>query len=179
MNTVATAWTLWIITAAVAGFLLSGIIHAIAFIVRRMKTEVLLADEEGGRDYLGPLRIINGQFVHGKGDAEKRYPIKEASRRMTQRGPLYIITRQKGVNLTVPTKDDIEQSLAAGERAYFDICDPLLLAKVTKNRTVQETLEGQNPNEDWKKTAIPWIAGLAGVVVIVLGIVAGVAVGGA
>lgn len=177
MNTLASAWTLWIVTAIIAGLLLEGIIRAISFIIRRTKTEVLLVDEEGGRDHLGPLRIDNGQFVAGKGDTEKRYPIKDASRRMTQRGPLYIITRQKGVNLTVPTMDDIEHALVDGEKPFFEVCDPLLLAKVIKNRTTQETLEGQNPNEDWKKSAIPWIAGLAGVTIVVLGIVAGVAVG--
>jgi hypothetical protein len=158
-----------------SGLLLELIIRAVGVLWNKTRPWAFLPDEEGGPGFLGPLTVKRGQLVHGKGDNEKRYPMLAGSRVQTNKGTLYVITRQKGVNLRVPTIEEIRDTLTEGEKqAYFDVCDPLLLANVMKTRTTQETLEGQMVEDSWKKMAIIPLTIVAGLAIIVIGILAGV-----
>lgn len=178
------------LVAAFTGILTSLIIWVIKALVTKLKPRALLLDEEGAPGWFGHAKLTpRGELHIGKGDNKRVYPVTAQSRILTNAGPIYVIGRQTGTNfappkgssraqsLGVPTKADIEGLVEPGLRAKWRVCDPFLLARVIAARTTAETLEGQERGEHPLKAAIIPAAILVGLVVIVLGVVAGVAVG--
>lgn len=177
MNPVTTAWILFAVVGAICGVLLDLTVMMIRAAINKTKPWLVALDEEGGVSFLGRAKMVAGQLIVGKGDTKKHYPVKSESRHITNNGIAYVVGRQTGVNLVTPSKDDIRGTLIEGEKVYFEVCDPLLLAKVMDKRQVQETLEGQSPQDDWKKGAIIPVAILGGLAIIGLIIMAAVAMG--
>lgn len=176
-------WTL-LSLGALIGFVLScflfGIIWGIRAVLRLLKPMVLLDDEEGGMSYLGRAKMADGHIVVGKGDTEKRYPIRVEARSMTTMGPLYKIGRQTGAILRVPRKEAIRaaigQKVGAGMQLVYDVVDPGLLGRTWVGRVAQETIDNQTQKDDWKKTAILPLSIVAGIAIV--GLVIAVAVVG-
>lgn len=154
MNPQTTAWLLFAVIGAASGLILEGLIRLANLLLTKTKPLALLLDEEGGVDFHGRVRLDAGHIIIGKGDKQKRYPVKAESRRLTTDGPLYLLTRQTGTNLVVPSRDDIRTTLEANERVVFETCDPALLGNVFARRMAQETLQSQLEKDDWKKSAI-------------------------
>lgn len=180
MNPILNAWLIFGLIGAFCGILTSLIIWAVKALVTKLKPQALLADEEGAPSFLGRVKMSpRGEIIVGKGDNKRHYPVAEASRIQTNSGILYVLGRQTGVNFQVPNKAYIEQCIAEGYRPVWRVYDPFLLARVTAARTTHETLEGIEKGDDWRKTAIPWIAGIAGVAIVGLLVVVGIFAGNA
>lgn len=172
MNPVLQAWLVFALVGVFAGVLTDLTIQMIRAAINKTRPLAVLPDEEGGIGFLGRAKMDKGHIVIGKGENKKRYPVKSESRQVMNSGIAYIIGRQTGANLAVPSKDEIIGTLKGSEKVAFEICDPLLLAKVFDKRQFQETVEGQQDGPDWKAQAIIPVAILGGLAIIGLIILA-------
>lgn len=192
MNPQTLAWIVVVMVGAFCGVLTDLIIQMVRGAINKTKPWLIALDEEGGIDYLGRAKMDRGHLVAGKEDQKRRYPVVKEARRVTTSGIAYIVGRQTGANFQVPektggaparafevpSKDDMLSSMSEGERVAFNLCDPLLLAKVFDKNQFQETVTGQNKTEDWRKSLVWPVAIVGGIAVLGLAIVAGMMAGG-
>jgi hypothetical protein len=190
LNPTLLAWLTFGLIAAFSGVLTALIIWGIKALVTKSKPRAMLLDEEGATSWFGHAKLTpRGELHIGKGENRRVYPVLAESRIMTNAGPIYVIGRQTGTNfgrpkgvsraqaLATPTKADIEATIPETLRAKWRVCSPFLLSRITAARTTEETLEGQERGEHPLKAAIVPAAIIVGLFIVVLGIVAGIAVG--
>lgn len=171
MTTQTQVWLLFFATAILSGLLVFGIGWGIWLIRDRMKSWLVIQDEDGGVAEVRRVVPRDGKVtIRGRrGSPDRVFFLHSKGRKNSKRGGLYIVDAKNGCTLIAPDRAEWEAILDAKETGATDpkearlwakmrYLDPLFNFHVLKTNVAQDFLRAREEKEHWMVKLAPLLA---------------------